>query len=67
MILINALRGKDEDVRNKAWANLRRLTGKDFALDHEVWSAWWKANEKRFASTVKRPDPAGDEGGGEAE
>jgi hypothetical protein len=61
LILINALKGKDEDVRAKAWNNLKRLTGQDFALDHEVWSAWWKANEKHFATRMKRPDEEGGE------
>ncbi|MEN8148533.1 MAG: hypothetical protein ABFS86_01850 [Planctomycetota bacterium] len=67
VILVNALRGKDEDVRNKAWQNLKRLTGKDFALDHEVWSTWWKANEKHFATKARRPEPRGEEKGGEEE
>lgn len=60
LILIHALRGKDVDVRNKAWVNLKRLTGQDFALDHEVWSSWWTANEKHFATTKKRPDEGGE-------
>jgi hypothetical protein len=55
-ILIHALRGKDGDVRKKAWENLKRLTGQKFALDHEVWAAWWQASEKRFAVASKRPE-----------
>jgi len=62
VILIHALKGKHEDVRTKAWNNLKRLTGQDFAADHEVWNAWWKANERHFATQVKRPT-----GGKEAE
>jgi len=55
VILINAMKGKDEGVRTKAWENLKRLTGQEFAPDHQVWSAWWKANEKHFAANMKRP------------
>ena len=61
VILINALKGQDEGVRAKAWTNLKRLTGQDFALDHEVWSSWWKANEKHFATKARRPEASGEE------
>jgi hypothetical protein len=55
-ILIVGLSSKDADVREKAWKNLKKLTGQDFALDRDVWATWWEANEKRFALKAKRPE-----------
>ncbi len=55
-ILIRGLASREEEVRRKAWENLRKLTGRDFALDEKVWRSWWEANEKRFALKSRRPD-----------
>jgi hypothetical protein len=55
-ILIGALSADKEDVRIKAWGELKRLSGQDFALDAEVWRSWWAANEKKFALRSKRPE-----------
>ena len=55
-ILIRGLSSREEEVRIKSWENLKRLTGRDFALDEEVWRSWWQANEKRFSTTSRRPE-----------
>jgi hypothetical protein len=55
-ILLRGLESDDTNVRQKAWENLRRLTGQDFALDPSVWKSWWEVSEKRFALKAKRPD-----------
>ncbi len=38
--LIDALRDESPDVRWFSSWSLRALTGEDFGLDHELWSAW---------------------------
>ena len=54
-ILLRGMESKDQDVREKAWVNLKKLTGQDFACDPEVWKSWWEVSERRFALKTKRP------------
>ena len=38
--LVDALRDESQDVRWFASWSLRTITGEDFGLDHDLWSAW---------------------------
>jgi hypothetical protein len=47
-ILIRALESRDEETRQKALKNLRRLTGQDLPGDRQAWEAWWKDHRDAF-------------------
>lgn len=55
-ILIRALGSKEESTREKAHANLVRLTGQDLPPEREAWEAWWKEHQERQAGA---PLPSG--------
>jgi hypothetical protein len=45
-ILIRALGSREEATREKAHANLLRITGQELPLDREAWQAWWDAQRE---------------------
>ena len=47
-ILIRALSSRESDTRDKAWRNLKRLTGQDLPQDQQAWEAWWKENREGY-------------------
>jgi len=45
-ILIRALGSREESTREKAHANLVRITGRDLPPEREAWEAWWKERQR---------------------
>ena len=43
-ILVAALASAEADVVESSYANLKRLTGKDFGRDHKAWQAYVEAS-----------------------
>lgn len=50
------------DELDTARASLARITGQDFALDGQRWSAWFAQNGSRFAATAPAPTIGGGTG-----
>lgn len=65
-LLIDALKGQDQELRGKAHEALRSLTSQRFALNYGRWYQWWRKERPGLRATVRRavdslPD-ADDEG-----
>ena len=46
--LIPPLRDDNEEVRVRAAAILKKITGKDFSEDSKEWQEWWEQNKDKF-------------------
>lgn len=47
-ILIQALENDDEGVRQRAQAQLVKITSMDFGVDADAWRAWWAEAKATF-------------------